>query len=94
MSVLSSIEEIGLKAREELSRVEDEKSLEQWRIAFMGRKSPLQSVLRSLGELSADERRGDHILRHTVRHRAGGCAGRKAQLEAFREGLHRAGVIH
>ena len=57
MSVLSSIAEIAAKAREELSRVEDEKALEQWRIAFMGRKSPLQSVLRSLGELDADERR-------------------------------------
>jgi len=57
MSVLSSIEHIAAKAREELSRVGDEKALEQWRIAFMGRKSPLQSVLRSLGELDADERR-------------------------------------
>ena len=57
MSVLSSIEEIGLKAREELSRVEDEKTLEHWRIAFMGRKSPLQSALRSLGELDGDARR-------------------------------------
>ncbi len=57
MSVLSSIEDIAAKAREELSRVRDEKALEQWRIAFMGRKSPLQSVLRSLGALDADERR-------------------------------------
>ena len=57
MSVLSSIEDIAAKAREELSRVGDEKALEQWRIAFMGRKSPFQSVLRSLGELDADERR-------------------------------------
>ena len=57
MSVLSSIEDIAAKAREELSRVGDEKALEQWRIAFKGRKSPLQSVLRSLGELDADERR-------------------------------------
>ena len=57
MSVLSSIEDIAAKAREELSRVRDEKALEQWRIAFKGRKSPLQSVLRSLGALDADERR-------------------------------------
>lgn len=57
MSVLTSIEEIATKARGELARVEDEKALEKWRIAFMGRKSPLQSVLRSLGTLSAEERR-------------------------------------
>lgn len=57
MSVLSTIEEIAAKARDELSRVGDEKALEQWRIAFMGRKSGLQSVLKSLGEIDADERR-------------------------------------
>ena len=57
MSVLSSIEDIAVKAREELARVGDEKSLEQWRVAFMGRKSALQSVLRSLGDVDADERR-------------------------------------
>jgi len=57
MSVLTSIEEIATKARGELAHVEDEKALEEWRITFMGRKSPLQSVLRSLGSLSAEERR-------------------------------------
>lgn len=57
MSVLESIEEIATKAREDLAHVGDEKTLEAWRIEFMGRKSPLQSVLRSLGSLSADERR-------------------------------------
>lgn len=57
MSVLSSIEEIAAKAREELEHVRDDKALERWRVASMGRKSPLQSVLKSLGDLGADERR-------------------------------------
>ena len=32
-------------------------SLEEWRIAYLGRKGPLSQVLRGLGDLPADERR-------------------------------------
>ena len=57
MNILTSIEEISRLAKESLANVEDEKNLEEWRVATLGRKSPLQSILRSLGECDAEIRR-------------------------------------
>ncbi|HXV64172.1 MAG TPA: phenylalanine--tRNA ligase subunit alpha [Vicinamibacteria bacterium] len=53
----SRTEPIRKEALEGLERVSDAAELEAWRIAHMGRKSPLSTLLRSLGELSSDERR-------------------------------------
>jgi phenylalanyl-tRNA synthetase alpha chain len=57
MDVLEKIERTRDRARTFLSRVGDERSLEEWRIEFLGRRSEIVSVLRSLGELVSDLRR-------------------------------------
>ena len=57
MSVLTTIEEIRATARAGLVEVRSEAELETWRVAVMGRKSPLMSVLRSLGEIGEEERK-------------------------------------
>ena len=57
MNTLQSIEEIGARARDELTLTTDERGLEEWRVAFLGRKSALQAVLHSLGSLGDAERR-------------------------------------
>ena len=45
------------KALQELERIADEKSLDAWRIAYLGRSGHLTQVLRSIGGLSPEERR-------------------------------------
>jgi phenylalanyl-tRNA synthetase alpha chain len=50
---LIEIEPAALAA---LSAVEDETALEAWRVAFLGRSSPLMQVFNRLGELSKEER--------------------------------------
>ncbi len=49
--------ELASSARTELDAAGDEAALEEWRIAYLGRKGRLTLVLRSLGELPVEERR-------------------------------------
>jgi phenylalanyl-tRNA synthetase alpha chain len=57
MGVLDTIEEARARAREALRRVKDEDALEKWRIEFLGRKSSLLGILKSVGDLAKDVRR-------------------------------------
>jgi phenylalanyl-tRNA synthetase alpha chain len=57
MSVLERIEKMAAEARAGLAEAGDERALETWRVAHLGRKSPLMEVLRSLGSLDESERR-------------------------------------
>ena len=50
---LSEIEETALEA---LHLVQDHSALEQWRVAHIGRSSPLMLVFAELGKLSKEER--------------------------------------
>ena len=69
------LEELSSGARAELDAAGDEAALEAWRIAYLGRKGRLTSVLRRLGELPIEERR-----------RLGGEANRlKQELESALE---------
>ena len=54
---LESLDALARAAREELGRAEDASALERWRIAYLGRKGRLKTVLRTLGELDPAERR-------------------------------------
>lgn len=55
--VLNQLEELASKASEELGEVSDPKELEAWRVSFLGRKSNLVQILRSLASLPLEERR-------------------------------------
>jgi phenylalanyl-tRNA synthetase alpha chain len=69
------LDALASSARSELQAAQDEPALEAWRVAYLGRKGKLTSVLRTLGTLSEDERR-----------RVGGEANQlKGQLEAALE---------
>jgi phenylalanyl-tRNA synthetase alpha chain len=58
MSVQSpDLERLAAEARSELASAEDEAALEQWRVAYLGRKGRLTGVLRGLAELPVEERR-------------------------------------
>src|SRR4030042_883834 len=54
--MLSELDQIEQKALQALETSLDETSLEAWRIAHLGRSSPLMLVFDQLGKLAKDER--------------------------------------
>ncbi|HEX79509.1 MAG TPA: phenylalanine--tRNA ligase subunit alpha [Dehalococcoidia bacterium] len=57
MSISQKLEEIRKAATTELEAAGDAKKLEEWRIRYLGKKSRLNEVLRSLSRLSLDEKK-------------------------------------
>lgn len=55
--MLKQLEELRLEALAKLKRVGELKELELWRIHYLGKKSKLTQILRSLANLSLEERR-------------------------------------
>jgi phenylalanyl-tRNA synthetase alpha chain len=55
--MLNQVEELASKAFDELGRITDVSELEVWRIRYLGRKSSLIQILRSLATLPLKERR-------------------------------------
>ncbi len=53
---MTDLSEIEKNALEALSSIQDEAGLEAWRVAHLGRNSPLMKVFSSLGTLSKEER--------------------------------------
>lgn len=54
--MLEKLEQIEEQALSSLSTIEDESSLEQWRVRHLGRSSPLMKVFDQLGQLPKGER--------------------------------------
>ncbi|NCP16895.1 phenylalanine--tRNA ligase subunit alpha, partial [bacterium] len=54
--MLDQLNEIESKARQALQTVQDEAALEAWRVAHLGRSSPLMGVFDGLGALPKEER--------------------------------------
>ena len=50
------IEDLRSRALAELESAPDLKTLDEWRVAFMGRRGELTQLLRGLGSLPAEER--------------------------------------
>jgi phenylalanyl-tRNA synthetase alpha chain len=55
--MLDKIEEIKAAALKQLEGIDNIKDLESWRVQYLGKKSPLTGILRSLATLSIDERK-------------------------------------
>ncbi|MBN1189999.1 MAG: phenylalanine--tRNA ligase subunit alpha [Dehalococcoidales bacterium] len=55
--MLNQIEEIKIKAREELARINNAADLESWRVRYLGKKSQLTRILRGLADLTIEERK-------------------------------------
>jgi phenylalanyl-tRNA synthetase alpha chain len=51
------IEELKQQALGELEKIDNERDLESWRVHYLGKKSPLTQILRSLAALSIEERK-------------------------------------
>ena len=54
--MLTELEQIEAEARNTLSGINDEESLENWRVSYLGRSSPLMQVFNRLGTLPREER--------------------------------------
>jgi len=55
--MLKQLEELKSDALKELGAIKDSQQLESWRVCYLGRKSQLTRVLRSLATLSLEERK-------------------------------------
>ncbi len=55
--MLQQLEELKLNALQELEGINNVKELESWRVHYLGRKSHLTKVLRSLATLQLEEKK-------------------------------------
>ena len=55
--MLEQLEKLKLKACQELNGISDIKELEVWRVRYLGKKSELTGILRSLATLSLEEKK-------------------------------------
>lgn len=88
--MLRELEELEKKALGELAGI-SASELERWRVRYLGKKSRLISVLRSLSSLSLDERKG--VGARANRLRLALEAGLTQKRQAFAEARLSAGVI-
>jgi phenylalanyl-tRNA synthetase alpha chain len=73
--MIQRLDELKQTALRELEAVKDLPNLESWRVRYLGRKSELTNMLRSLAELPIEERKS-----------AGALANRmKGELESLLE---------
>ncbi len=56
MQILSELEILRLKALSELEQINNLEQLELWRVSYLGKKSELTSILRSLVKLAIEDR--------------------------------------
>jgi len=65
--MLKQLEELKQRAEQELDAVTNVKELEGWRVRYLGKKSELTKILRSLASLSLDERKTVGALANEVK---------------------------
>jgi phenylalanyl-tRNA synthetase alpha chain len=81
--MLEKIEEIKATALKQLEGIDNVKDLESWRVHYLGKKSPLTQILRSLANLSIEERKSIGAAANQVKSLLENSAGQKGQ--ALRE---------
>ena len=92
--MLQQLEELKLKAFQELEGISSIKALESWRVHYLGRKSELTNILRSLATLSLGEKKAVGARANEVKSYLEDSLGQKGQvlreleLAASAEGEH------
>ncbi|MFC1956056.1 phenylalanine--tRNA ligase subunit alpha [Chloroflexota bacterium] len=77
--MLQRLEEINLNALKELKAIKHAKELESWRVHYLGKKSPLTSILRSLATLPLDEKKAVGSLANQIKQLFEDTAKQKGQ---------------
>jgi len=83
--MIDELKQIETRARKELAAIEDEESLERWRVVYLGRKGSLTLLLRSLTSLPLEERRSTGAIANRLK------SGLEEALAARREEVEGAG---
>jgi phenylalanyl-tRNA synthetase alpha chain len=80
--MLDQVEELASQANSELQKITGLEELELWRVHYLGRKSKLINILRSLGDVPIDERRALGARANQVKTNLEDlCAQRKEQIQ-------------
>ncbi len=77
--MLEKIDEIKAEALKQLDGIDDVKDLESWRVHYLGKKSPLTRILRSLSTLSMEERKAVGAAANQLKSFLENSAGEKGQ---------------
>lgn len=77
--MLDKIEEIKTAAFQQLDGIDNTRDLESWRVQYLGKKSPLTQILRSLASLSIEERKAVGAAANRVKNELESRAGEKIQ---------------
>jgi phenylalanyl-tRNA synthetase alpha chain len=77
--MLAQIEEIKSAALAQLEGIDNATGLEAWRVHYLGKKSPLTGILRSLASLSIEERKAVGAAANKVKILLEDRAGQKGQ---------------
>jgi len=77
--MLEKIEEIKAEALKQLDGINDARDLESWRIHYLGKKSPLTQILRSLSTLSIEEKKAVGAAANQLKTLLDSSAGQKGQ---------------
>jgi phenylalanyl-tRNA synthetase alpha chain len=78
--MLDKIEEIKKEALQQLDGIDSVKDMEAWRVQYLGKKSPLTQILRSLGALSIDEKKAVGAAANKLKTFLEESAARKGQI--------------
>ncbi len=77
--MIKKIEEIKAEALKQLDGIGDARDLESWRVRYLGKKSPLTQILRSLSALSIEERKAVGATANQLKALLENSAGQKGQ---------------
>jgi len=82
--MLDQVEELASQANSELKKITSLEELELWRVRYLGRKSKLITILRSLGDVPIDERRALGARANQVKTSLEDlCTERKEQIQSY-----------
>ena len=78
--MLNKIEEIKKLALEQLGGIKETKELDVWRVQYLGKKSPLTEILRSLSGLSIEEKKSVGAAANQLKVLLENVSGEKAEV--------------
>ena len=85
--MLPRLQELKIGAQRELQGIDDIKQLESWRVRYLGKKSQLTEVLRSLATLNLEERKAVGTFANELKSQL------ENNLEEKRQALHESQLV-
>ena len=85
--MIQQLDELKTQALQELGQIQDGKELESWRVRYLGKKSSLTSILRSLATLPLEERKSAGARANQVK------TGLESELQEKEQALREARLV-